>query len=287
MTKTTRLVWIAALLLLTPSLALAEKAIAPHDPLAHERLLKTVRPSIDGLFKIDSPSDNLILPLYEVDTTDPGGSTTLFAVRNTLDVSQDVVVGYTTRGLDSQSQENITLGPGETFARNLRDVAGLATDSDGFKRGIVLVVGLGDQPALTGDFFSVDVGGAFATGDRLVPIQDFCDVAETRFADFGSGTDLTIMVNSPLGSDSNVDPPTFTVEVLDEAGNSLRIWDVFVSSAVTQWEASDFALDDRFGTLVFDFSDGGGGWAYAGYSNSGLFSVGFGSACIIPGGLAL
>ncbi|MCP3994495.1 MAG: hypothetical protein GY722_05435, partial [bacterium] len=47
----------------------------------------------------------------------------------------------------------------------------------------------------------------------------------------------------------------------------------------TSIDVGDLGFNNSFGTVMFDFSGSGGGWASAKYSAFGLFSVELNSAC--------
>jgi hypothetical protein len=231
----------------------------------------------------DLPDDQLIVPFYEVDLGNPFGNTTLYAVRNTSNSLIGLEIEYFGRDLVKQREDLVSLDPRETLPINIRDVAGLLDEGDGFSRGAVRirVTSAPGTENLTGDFFTVDVAGNFASGERLITGADFCDLQEIRFLDFGSGTELWLISNAPQGSDEGVDPPTVTVTPIGEDGGTLAATDVFTDLLVLKLSASDFTALD-FGTLLLDFSNSGGGYAYAKYSAEDKFSVGLNSACLVP-----
>lgn len=271
--------WFAfALVLLTLSL---HPAAGAADVVTTERPLALVDP------KIDRPSSSLIVPFYEVDTTDRSGTTTLFAIRNITELTlSNLLVSYLDVDGNSVFQQIFDLEPRATRSFNLRDVPGLTAGTDGRARGAVLISAnfLFVEESLAGDFFQVDVGNEFATGERLVRLEDLCLEHETRFLDFGSGTELRIFLVDPRG-DSPSDPPSFTVEVIDEAGNVSAPIEVRTHQVALDLEASDFTAES-FGTLVFDFRNSQGGYVYAEYSADGLFSVGLNPSCLVPASAA-
>jgi hypothetical protein len=178
----------------------------------------------------------------------------------------------------------VTLDPFETRTFNLRDNPGLAADGDGFARGFVEITTTGNSdqtPVLAGDYFQVDVGDNFATGDRLVRGSDLCDDATVRFLELplpGSGTRLTVWIANPRGS-GPADPPSFTVRVFDEPGNEVGVPTEFrVDAHALELEASLLSALS-FGTLRFDFGNSNGGTVYAESSAQGRFSIGVTSQC--------
>lgn len=232
-------------------------------------------------------AESLVLPGFEVDTTSGVGTTTLFAVRNLTDGPLSVDVDYFETDGTLQRSDSVNLGAQETETVNIRNIPGLATDLDGFARGYVEIFGPGDPdmtPLFAGDFFQVDVGDDFATGNRLPRFIERCDVASLRFLEFplpGSGTRLVVWIANPRGTGGG-DPPSFTVQVYDEAGNPVGApIPVKTSLHSIEYDASDFTALD-FGTLRFDFTNGGGGVVFAESSVQGRFSVGLDSQCEQP-----
>jgi len=233
--------------------------------------------------KIDEPQEILLVPFFEVDTTDPAGTTTLFAVRNIFSQPVDIEIRY--QGMDATplGQEVRTLAGRQTLTRNLRDVAGLPADPDGFARGFIVVLQTSRTGSglLVGDYFQVDVGNAFATGQRMASLDELCNLTEARFADFGSGTELRLLINAPQGSDPVFDPPSVEVTPILEDGTLLPKTKIFTNDFAIEVTASAFTVAP-FGTLLFDFTNSGGGLVYAEYSAQGQFSVGLNGACLAP-----
>lgn len=227
-------------------------------------------------------SEIQIVPFHLADVAGGSGVNTLFAVRNLTDASLDADVEYFTLGGTSQRLETLTLGPNETRTVSLRDVPGLAADGDGFRRGFVRITAAGHSdrtPVLAGDFFQVDTLNNFATGDRLVRQSDLCASASIRFLDFGAGTRLLVFVADPRGLAAGIDPPSFTVQAYDEAGNALGgPQPVWTDRHALELDAADFTVAS-FGSLRFDFSNSLGGAVYAEYSAEGRFSVGAAGEC--------
>lgn len=227
-------------------------------------------------------SEIQIVPFHLADVAGGSGVNTLFAVRNLTDVDLDANVEYFTLDGTSQRLETLTLGPNETRTVSLRDVPGLGADGDGFRRGFVRIAAAGHSdgtPVLAGDFFQVDTLNNFATGDRLVRQSDLCRSVSIRFLDFGAGTRLLVFVADPRGLVVATDPPSFTVQAYDEAGNALGgPQPVWTDQHALELAASDFTVAD-FGSLRFDFSNSLGGAVYAEYSAEGRFSVGAAGEC--------
>ena len=229
--------------------------------------------------------ESLLVPSYLVDTLSPGGTTTLFAVRNLTSGTVNADLEYFDVLGTSLRTDSITLGPDETHTANVRDVVGLPADVDGYARGYIEISTAGDPhqiPVLGGDFFQVDVDNNFATGDKLVRrFTDLCTESSIRFLAFpfaGSGTRLSVWIVTPRGTGLG-DPESFTLRIFDEAGNSLGSPFVFhTSSHVVELNTSDFP-GISFGFMRFDFTNSFGGVVYSEAQAGGRFSVGMTGQC--------
>ncbi len=221
---------------------------------------------------------DLIVPGFEVEVGAPQGPTTLFAVRNTSDSDLDVEVAYHSEQVTETALRTDLLDIGAQETATV-DVATDLTDlvvTGGFATGLILITESGASSGnLEGDFFRLDTGNAFASGDRLVRPEDFCQRQEIRFVDFGSGSELRILADNPQGADR----PSFTYIAYDEQADMVADGELFTSSHLTTIDVSDLGIEDAFGTVLFDFSNSGGGWISAKYSAFGLFSVELNSAC--------
>lgn len=232
--------------------------------------------------RADEPAEVLYAPFFLVNRTDPAGTTTLVAVRNITSASVDLEIQYRSQSGDLLEEERVDLSAEATFTRNLRDVAGLPATADGFARGFVEIARVdaprgAESPSLVGDVLQVDVGGDFATGDRLVSNQELCEEQEARFFDFGAGTTFRILIRTPRGGTLD-DPPSVGVRIVDEDGVTLRRFRIHTDLHSFAISSSSFT-SERFGTMIFDFLNSGGGYAYAESSAEGRFSVGLNSAC--------
>lgn len=284
--RTASLVLLAAafLPLLAPGVADAGVVVHRHDGPAPERSAGAPPPGRVLRPKVDEEARSLFLPAFAVDAENPGGRTTLFAVRNVDLAPRDVTVQFVSPEGVLLDRLDLTLGSEQTFTKNVRDqVHRFGPLPEGLVRGFVQITQDPEvaEPYLVGDFFQVDVDGAFATGDRLLAPEDFCQVQEIRVLDFGSGAELTFFVLTPLGDDDQADPPTVTAEVIAEAGEFQGEVEIFTDMRSFVL-SSDELTDLDFGTLVFDFTNGAGGVVLAEYSADGLFSVGLNSACRVP-----
>jgi hypothetical protein len=151
------------------------------------------------------PSSDLLVPYFEVDSANPGGLTTLFAVGNSTEKPVDVLATvYTNWGIPIlevpftlQSREVRTVNLRDWFRTGGNPAKALATAElqhlaaaasgqrspkdnlyyssevrPGLLVGYVIVRTQGTRPdALWGDWFNVDVGGNLARGDVLANID--------------------------------------------------------------------------------------------------------------------
>ncbi|MEE8525594.1 MAG: hypothetical protein V3T72_16785 [Thermoanaerobaculia bacterium] len=221
----------------------------------------------------------LIVPGFEVEVDNAEGPTTLFAIRNTTDDTLDVNVDYygSTVTEEPLRTDALVLGPQETMPQNVRtDLSGLDME-DGFATGLIIVTEAGGStaPNLQGDYFRVDFGNDFAAGDRLVSPADFCTEQEVRFVDFGSGSQLRILVNRPRGEDV----PSVSYTAYGEDGEMVAEGELFTSEHLTVVDVTELLPGEAFGTVLFDFSNSSGGWASARYSAFGRFSLELNAAC--------
>ncbi len=225
------------------------------------------------------PADSkLIVPGFEVEVADPEGPTTFFAVRNRTGGDVDLEIDYHGARIGEPLRTDVfMLGPRQTLTHNVRNNLDDLDVADGFASGLIVITGTGGgASALTGDFFRIDSGNDFATGDRLVGAQDYCRAQEVRFVDFGSGSRLKILIETPQGEEE----PSFSYEAHSEAGVLIVEDDVFTSDHLTAIDVEDLVPGQRFGTLTFDFSNADGGLVTAAYSAFGRFSVELGGACM-------
>lgn len=279
-TLTTALLFTLAL----PTTLPAEVVLRPYDPKA---AALPIRQPANALTppaeKTEEPEETLIVPFFEVDTTDPEGTTTFFAVRNTFSQPVDIEVRYQAPGGTELRKDLVTLAGRETLTRDVRHVAGLPADPDGFARGFIVILQTSRLGAglLVGDYFQVDFGNAFATGQRMASLDELCNLTEVRFLDFGAGTELRLLISSPQGSDPVLDPASVVVFPIRQDGTVLPSTAIYTNDFAIVVSASDFT-GSAFGTLIFDFLNSGGGLVYAEYSAFGQFSVGLNGACLLP-----
>lgn len=259
-------------------------------------LFTLVSPSVFGASlpedttKADSFSAQLLLPLYEVDTTDGQGATTLFALRNESTTPVDLTLEY--YEVDSpqapQRTDPLTLGGKAIQTVNVRFVQNLEVTPDGFARGFVVVRGP-QNATLHGDYYQVTPGQDFATGFRLLNIDpgssqnDLCNLFSMRFLNgggFDSGTEFIVWLNldqAPTG-----DSPVFDLFGYSQAGGDPFIGREFFADTVAfKVTAAELLqpLAQDFGAIEFQFRDGMVGHISAVQSASNRYSVGLEAAC--------
>lgn len=242
--------------------------------------------------KTATPGARLLLPFYLVDTTaGPAGATTFFAVRNESTASVEVRISYyeTDAPQTPQRQDTILLGPKEIETIDVRAVANLEIDPDGFARGYALIEAPGGEGVLHGDYFQINGAEAFASGARLLNVDpastdnDLCSRFSMRFLDsallFDSGTVYTIWVDAD-------EPPAGTVfaySVYGEAGGEALLSSTLEADQVAfQVSASDLRLivQEEFGAIEFEFVPPLVGHVSAVLSARGTFSVGLEATCL-------
>lgn len=245
--------------------------------------------------KLTRPGPAVVLPYFVVDMNDPNGVTTFFAVRNRS--AETIKVRYTyhrtNRSLVLPSvTETKNLGPHETRSVNVRSIAGLPT-SGGIATGYMVAevidstTGLPilDSTALSGDFFRVDQGNAFASGGPLLgfgPLNlswDFCNSWDLRFYNggtFSGGTDIAFFVPyNPGGTE-----PVVSGNVYDEDGNFEGIVEITTSEYAFEANTSELDLPVAFGTVEWTFRDLLAGHVAGIFSALGKFSVGTPAICV-------
>lgn len=288
--------WAQALALGVALLALTSTTIA--EPSRSERAMTDAALDLSAAdhgvaprAKTATAGTRLLLPRYEVDTTNPSGITTLFAVRNEGGTPVDLTLRYhRTDGPQApQYSENLTLAAKAVKTVNIRSVPNLATDPDGIRRGFVVIEASTEGATVMGDFFQITPGENFANGSRLLNIDptsnhnDLCNLFSMRFLNgggFDSGTLFTVFLDLPLAPTGS----TAVMDILayDEAGVLLLARETFadeVSFQVTASELLSPTVTTDFGAIEFQFRDGVVGHIAAVLSASGRYSVGFEASC--------
>ncbi len=242
---------------------------------------------IDFVLSVNGPSEvprlsersGFVVPVL-VDLTDPAGRTTLFALNNTSDSALTLDVDYYTArvGEEPVRTDQVTLAAGATTTYDVRSrLAGYDTSGLEQLAGLVLISeqGRAVAPELVGDSFSVDFSADFASGAALLRARDLCNRQRIRLVDFGSGTELQVLLNEPRGAGT----PSFSYTAWDSSGAVIGSGDVFADEHFLLLEGSDLA-SEPFGMLEVDFGNAVGGHVSATYSAFGRFSVGVGGECV-------
>ena len=250
--------------------------------------LVAVAASAAAVPKTDLPGSRLLLPLYVVDTISPAGVTTIFSLRNQLDVPAEIEIRYfrTHSPQAPQSSDQATLAGKQVMPVNIRAVDNLQVDEDGFARGFVVVEALTEGASIQGDYYRVTPGEDFATGFRLLNVDatssdnDLCGLFTMRFLNgggFDSGTTFIVWLDLDLAPSGEV----FGLAAYDEPGNLLLTRTFAADQVAFEVSAAEllqpFVQD--FGAIEFQFSDGGVGHVSAILSAGGRYSVGLEAAC--------
>ena len=250
------------------------------DPPFEEYVALGIRGAFAPLGITLSEVAEIIVPGFRVDASIAEGPTTLLGLRNTSTETLAFDLEYhgnTVTEVPRRVDPEV-LAPNATLALNVRDdLSKLDPDGDEIAEGLFFVrrPPEGELP-LEGDYYQVDFGNDFATGERMVRPADFCLLQEIRFLDFGDGTELRILLDRPLGETT----ASFSYEVYNQAGDSIASGEYFTAEHLSVVPVLDLVPGGQeFGTVVFDFAASSGGWASAKYSAFGKFSVELNSAC--------
>ena len=181
--------------------------------------------------KAKSPASRLLLPFFRVDTGNPDGENTFFAIRNESANSVEIQVRY--YASDRPHAPQFTPPPQTLTARQVvsfavSTVPDLVTDFDGFATGYATIETLGGEAVLHGDTFQLNPDQAFATGQSLLDISanpqgsenDLCSVFTARFLN-GGGFDGGTLLNIWLDAAVQPDPaePILFYTVYNQAGD--------------------------------------------------------------------
>ncbi len=278
--------------------ALTAAAVAALPAVAQTPEAETA-PTVAGATKEGTVGAQLLLPLYLVDTANPGGPTTLYSIRNESTSSVDVIVRYygADRPDQPQDEQTHTLGPKAMRTVNIFfDVPALdlQIDPDGFARGYVTFATEQGEAVIHGDYFQLNAAQNFASGARLLNIDpnsngnDLCNRFSMRFIDstlvFDSGTVFTVWFEAagPFSGSA------FTYSVYSEAGGTELLSSNFPTSVVAfQVSANllmsaDPTLDLEFGALEFQFPGETVGHISAVMDAFDRYSVGYEATCLDP-----
>jgi hypothetical protein len=241
--------------------------------------------------KTSIPSARLLLPLYEVDTTDLSGTTTLFALRNQGNTPLDVTIEYFEADGPQAPfhSENLNLASREVKTFNVRGAPGLDPEADGFARGFVMIESMTEGARLMGDTFQLTPNQDFGSGTRLLNIapssshNDLCNTFSMRFLNgggFDSGTTYIVWVDLP--SPPALGDPIFSINAWGEDGSLLLNREFQGDKVAFQVTAEDLlapTVNTNFGAIDFQFSNDAVGHISAVLSASGRYSVGYEATC--------
>ncbi|MEO1370431.1 MAG: hypothetical protein AAFX50_24890 [Acidobacteriota bacterium] len=259
-------------------------------------------PGADGapVEKRAVPSGDVLVPFYAVDTADPAGATTLWALRNDSLETVDVEVLYYEPDAPQlfQRRDVFTLAPKSIRTVNIRFVENLEVGDDGFARGYVIFRAVSDGfDQLQGDYFQITPGENFASGFRMVNIDEgsvhneLCRKATIRFmrgGGFTGGTTYRVWFEAdtpPVGSQ-----PVVNYAIFDEPGTLIFEAELPVEESAFEVDIATllgpFQGQVNFGAVEFSFSGSVGSpprnrlGAVSGVLDAlGSYSVGIESSC--------
>jgi len=243
--------------------------------------------------RTNSAAGDWFVPRFRVDRTKPG-DTTLLAIRAPGSTrpcdgeicSYNVEVYYDDVHRVRQHTDRFNLSGHQVQTINVRDVPGLATDPDGFARGMIRI---NTVSPMNVDYFQVDTSRNLATGGEALDRWDFCETWAARFLTFGSGqgTVLSIFVLEPMGA-APTDPPTVTGRIYDESGTFINSFTVRTDECAFDLRVQDVVRGGtQFGTAELalfsnlDIPDGvrNGGLVTVSHAAENRFSIGGRAFC--------
>lgn len=282
----TRVSKIWCLVLTVASVALAsgpEITFVPGgEPIQHGRSVP---------LKLTRTAPAVVLPYFYVDLADTEGPTTFFAVRNGTD--EEIIVRYRYYAVDAGPlqptvTETLKLSDHGVRVVDMRSINGLSA-TKGIATGYMLAehvdasgLVVPDSTALSGDYFRLDVGNAFASGGELLAIGplnlafDLCQQWDARFFNgggFDGGTEMTFYLVKPPGS------VTIGGNVYNQAGDLQGTVSVMTSDYAFAVNSLELDLPVNFGAIEWQMPEGVVGHVSATFNASGLYSVGVAAVC--------
>lgn len=258
----------------------------PDGPADFEREVQQMRaPVVEPHQKTTETSYKAWVPFFVVDTTDPDGTNTLFAVRNRGTSAVSVTFTYLNSEFDYGSAilETVTLDPRETKTVSIRTVAGIPVDpATGLKTGCVEIEESTMGGEIAGDWFRVDGTNNFASGDRLISFDSFCDYWDSRFFNggpFDGGTTFSFWLGSNLTGGTT---PIVVGQVYDEPGNHLGTVQIYTADQLFEVNTSELPgnILGTFGTIEWTIQNPYGGYVMSTYRALGRYSVTLASMCV-------
>lgn len=272
-----------SLVLLTVLLPIAAAAQAgPVDPTTDRSAVR-----MESLDKRDAPANRLLLPFYVVDTNNPSGASTLWALRNESLLDLTVTIEYYEVDSPQAPQKTVIveLSGKQIRTGNIRDVSNLEVDEDGFARGYVVFQAEGNAGDLYGDYFVVTSDQDFAEGSLLVDASssadtDLCNLFSLRFlkgGGFGGSTDVIVWVESDTAP---LEPGTVSYSLYNAAGDLQSFGTLFLDVVATRFDIAGLAPENlNGGALEIQFAEGVRGHVALAMSATGRYSVGFDAVC--------
>lgn len=243
------------------------------------------KPTVASEEKSTAISYKAWVPSFVVDTRDPNGTDTLFAVRNRGTSPATVHISY----LDSEFNyldavtETVTLAPRETKTVSIRSVSSIPADPvTGLKTGCVEIEEDSMSGEIAGDWFRVDGTNNFASGDRLISFDSFCDHWDSRFFNggpFDGGTTFSFWLGTNVTGGIS---PVIVGQVYDEPGNHRGTVQIYTSDQLFEVNTSELPshILGTFGTIEWTVQDSPGGYVMSTYRALGKYSVTLASMCV-------
>ena len=240
------------------------------------------------LDKRDAPANRLLLPFYKVDKNNASGASTLWALRNESLVDLTVTIEYYEADSPQAPQVppvQIVIGGKEIRTGNVRDVANLEVDPDGFARGYVIFTAEGGAGDLYGDYFVITSDQDFAEGSLLVDAtdtldSDLCNLFSMRFlrgGGFGGSTEVIVWVESDTAP---LEPGTVTYSAYNADGVLQSFGNLFLDVVATRFDVGGLVPSNLVGgALEIQFAEGVRGHVALAMSAFGRYSVGFDAVC--------
>lgn len=237
--------------------------------------------------KRDAPSNRLLVPYFLVDTMNPSGTTTLWSLRNESLLDVTVTIDYYEADSPQAPQrtDQIVLGGKEIRTGNIRDVANLEVDPDGFSRGYVIFSTDAEPGILYGDTFFITPGDDFAEGSLMVDASDgvdadLCNLFTLRFLNGGAFGGITEMVVWLETDSLPLEAGAVVYSVYDGEGNLEVTNELFLDRVTTRFDVSSL-LPGQFvdGAVEIQFAQGLRGHVSLAMSATGRYSVGFDAVC--------
>jgi hypothetical protein len=254
---------------------------------AEHRAPRADKLAAGGLFgrsdaKGGAPPTVVWLIPWVIDDSGPLANATLFSLRNDNFDGTDagVDIDYYDRFFDFVKGDSLSLSAIELLPVSVRAVGGLVAVPGAVNRGLVRIETDGN---LATDYFQVDFGENFASGDRGLLEADLCDFWRVRFLRFPGttgGTVLSFVLNGPLGLAPAA--PTIVGEVYDQSGAFINSFTVRTNLWVTEIEALDLVVGEtEFGTILIELDTefSPGGLVLEKHSAFSKFSVGLAGSC--------